>query len=100
MTYSSSKKTGTGRNCVIPSRDGRDNTLQGVPSRPAVPQSQITRVLRPERGVNPILAFRRLLKYAARSCGLRCMAVRSDPALLEQPLQGDVACTRRHARKK
>jgi hypothetical protein len=38
----------------------------------------ITLTLRPQPGVNPTLALRRLRRYALRSCGLRCVAIRSD----------------------
>jgi hypothetical protein len=46
-----------------------------------------TTTVRPLPGVDATLALRRLLKFAARSCGLRCTSIR-DPAVLDDGPQG------------
>jgi len=43
----------------------------------------ITLTLRPEPGVDPTRALRRLLKFAARSCGLRCTRISCDTLPVE-----------------
>ena len=53
--------------------------------------------LRAQPGVDMINALRRLLKYAERCCGLRCLAIHSDALEIEPPAQGDVAEKPDHA---
>jgi hypothetical protein len=47
--------------------------------------------LRPEPGVDGMLALRAALKILWRQHGLRCVAIRSEPPLLEQSGQSDIA---------
>jgi hypothetical protein len=52
---------------------------------------QFLLVLRPESGVDGMLAIRRALKFAGRACGLKCVSVRRDPVVLEPPNQSGIA---------
>jgi hypothetical protein len=55
----------------------------------------ITLTLRPLPGIDPTRALRRLLRYAFRSCGLRCTSIRCDA----QPLQNHLANISTHTRQ-
>jgi hypothetical protein len=56
--------------------------------------------LRASPGVDPTRALRRLLKFAARSCGLTCVGVTADdPLVLDAPGEQDVAYVASHAPK-
>jgi hypothetical protein len=41
--------------------------------------------LRAADGIDPTFAIRRLLRYALRSCGLRCTRITRDPLELKAP---------------
>jgi hypothetical protein len=58
---------------------------------PDAERPAFTIVLRPEPGVDGTRALRRLLRYALRVCGLRCVRITCEQALLEKPAQGRVA---------
>jgi hypothetical protein len=51
----------------------------------------ITLTLQPLPGAGATLAVRRLLRYALRSCGLKCVAIRCDPLVLEAPGERGIA---------
>jgi hypothetical protein len=51
----------------------------------------ITLTLQAAPDVDATIAVRRLLRYALRSCGLKCVAIRGDALELKPPGQQDVA---------
>jgi len=55
------------------------------PPIPAKERPTFTLELRPEPGVDPVLAVRALLKIALRRFGLRCVAARESSSGGERP---------------
>jgi len=53
-------------------------TTTTTTAKPATKRPVLVLELRPEPGVDPVLALRTLLKIALRRCGMRCISAREN----------------------
>lgn len=71
-------RTRRGPQAIRDDFDTRPNSLAATPATKHRPVFHVA--FRPEPDVEPTRALRHLLKFALRSCGLRCMSLTEEQA--------------------